>query len=193
MTPEIYLVRHGETEWNRDARIQGRRDSPLTALGRDQARRIGQLLARRGLAGTPVSASPLGRVQATLAIIGEQVALGPVSLDPRLAEVALGCWEGLTAAEIRAAYPTLVADAPKHGWGFRSPDGETFDAAAIRVTAWLAERQEPVIALAHGMLGRVLRSVYTGMPADAAMADPLGQDVVWHFHDGTMSVLKAGE
>lgn len=115
MTPEIYLVRHGETEWNRDARIQGRRDSPLTALGRDQARRIGQLLADLGLAGLPVSASPLGRVQTTLAIIGEHLALGPVTLDPRLAEVALGCWEGLTAAEIRAAYPALVADAPKHG------------------------------------------------------------------------------
>jgi probable phosphoglycerate mutase len=193
MTPEIYLIRHGETEWNRDSRIQGRRDSPLTARGREQARRIGQRLATLGLAGLPVSASPLGRVQATLAIIGEQVVLGPVRLDARLSEVALGCWEGLTANEIRAAYPDLVADAPQHGWGFRSPDGETFDAVATRVTAWLGEQTTPVIALAHGMLGRVLRAVYTGMPADAAMADPLGQDVVWHFHDGAMSVLKAGE
>lgn len=190
MSAEIYLIRHGETEWNRDSRIQGRRDSPLTALGREQARRTGQMLATLGLAGMPVSASPLGRVQATLAIIGEQVKLGPVTLDPRLSEVALGAWEGLTNTEIRAAYPALVAGASEHGWGFRSPDGETFDAVAARVRAWLAEQRAPVIALAHGMLGRVLRAVYVGMPADAAMAEPLGQDVVWHFHDGGMSVLR---
>lgn len=190
MNAEIYLIRHGETEWNRESRIQGRRDSPLTDLGREQARRTGQMLATLGLAGLPVSASPLGRVQATLAIVAEQVALGPVTIDARLKEVALGSWEGLTHAEIRAGYPALVADAPQYGWGFRSPDGETFDAVAERVRSWLAERQAPVIALAHGMLGRVLRSVYTGMPPDEAMADPLGQDVVWHFRDGAMTVLR---
>ncbi len=192
MRAEIYLIRHGETEWNRDSRIQGQRDSPLTPLGREQARRTGQLLATLGLAGLPVAASPLGRVQATLAILGEQVALGPITLDPRLSEVALGSWEGLTSTEIRAAYPALVDGVSEHGWGFRSPDGERFDAVAARVRAWLAEQHQPVIAVAHGMLGRVLRSVYTGLPADQAMAEPLRQDVVWHFHDGTMSVLAVG-
>ena len=190
MSAEIYLVRHGETEWNRDSRIQGQRDSPLTALGREQARRTGRMLAELGLAGLPVSASPLGRVQATLAILGREVALGPVTLDPRLREVALGSWEGMTNTEIRAAYPTLVAGVTEHGWGFRSPDGETFDAVAARVKAWLAERRAPVIAVAHGMLGRVLRSVYTGMPPDRAMAEPLAQNVVWHFCDGAMTVLQ---
>jgi len=192
MSAEIYLIRHGETEWNREARIQGRRDSPLTALGREQARRTGLMLRDLGLAGLPVSASPLGRVQATLAIIGEQVPLGPITQDARLAEVALGSWEGMTNVEIHAAYPAVVAGASPHGWGFRAPDGEPFDAVAARVNAWLAEQNAPVIALAHGMVGRVLRSVYTGMPREDAMADPLGQDVVWHFRSGAMSVLRVG-
>lgn len=186
---DIYLVRHGETEWNSAARLQGRMDSPLTPRGRAQARAAGRALARLGLAGLPLWVSPLGRAMATAAILAEEVALGPVTVEPRLQEVGLGAWEGLTCDAIAAAHPDLVAGFTGHGFGFLCPDGEGFDRAAARVSAWLAERQGPCIAVAHGMVGRVLRAVCTGMPRERAIAEPLPQDVIWHFQGAEMTVL----
>jgi probable phosphoglycerate mutase len=189
MTPDIYLVRHGQTEWNRDARLQGQLDSPLTPRGRAQARAAGRAMARLGLAGVPLSVSPLGRARATAALLAEEVALGPVVVEPRLQEVALGSWEGLTCEAIAAAHPDLVNGWSGHGYGFLCPDGEGYDRAAARVSAWLAEQKEPRIAVAHGMIGRVLRAVCTGLPRERAMAEPLPQNVIWRFHDGEMTVL----
>lgn len=186
---DIFLVRHGETEWNRAARLQGQQDSPLTARGRAQARAAGRALARIGAAGLPVWVSPLGRARASAAILGEEVALGPLTLEPRLREVGLGSWEGLTCAAIAAAYPALVEGWSGHGFGFLCPDGEGYDRAAARVSAWLEERDGPCVAVAHGMIGRVLRAVCTGLPRAQAMSEALPQDVIWHFHDGAMTVI----
>jgi probable phosphoglycerate mutase len=188
-TPEIYLVRHGETEWNRSHRIQGSLDSPLTELGREQAQRSGRTLARLGLAGLPVSLSPLGRTRATAAILAGEVAFGPVTVEPRLRELALGSWEGLTFAQVQARFPALLEGTTQHTWYFQAPDGESFEAARNRVGGWLGEQTGPVIAVAHGMIGRVLRARYLDLPREQALAYPLGQDVIWHFRDGGMAVL----
>jgi probable phosphoglycerate mutase len=189
MAAEIYLVRHGQTQWNRDHRIQGRLDSPLTELGREQAKRTGQALARLGLAGLPVAMSPLGRTRATTEILAGQVALGPVTAEPRLMELALGSWEGMTFAQIQARFPALLEGTTPHTWYFRSPDGEGFDAGRVRVAGWLREQTGPVLAVAHGMIGRVMRSLYLDLPRDQAQAEPLAQDVIWQFHEGRMTVL----
>lgn len=194
MASEIYLVRHGQTEWNREDRMQGQGDSPLTARGEEQVRAIGRMLAARGLSGLPAWVSPLGRTRATAALLAEEMALGPVTVEPRLQEIALGSWEGITATEIAVTYPAVVGTTPRAVWGFLCPDGEGFAAGARRIEAWLRDCQAPtVIAVAHGMIGRVLRSVYTGMAPEDAMAEILPQDVVWHFHDGTMTVLPVDE
>ena len=190
MAAEIYLVRHGETEWNRDRRIQGRLDSPLTPRGRQQARRIGRILAAKGIGPLPVSVSPLGRTRATAEILAEEMALGPVTVEPRLMELSLGSWDGLTFDQVKACLPALVDGATAHSWYFRAPDGEGFLSASGRVGAWLAEQNEPVIAIAHGMVGRVLRSLYLKLPFEEVMAEPLPQDVVWHFRHGRMTVLS---
>lgn len=191
MNAEIYLVRHGETEWNRAARLQGQLDSPLTERGRAQARAAGRTMARLGLAGAPISVSPLGRARATAALLAEEVTLGPITYEPRLQEVALGGWEGLTCEAIAAAHPQLVNGWSGHGYGFLSPDGEGFDRAAARVEAWLAEQEGRRVAVAHGMIGRVLRAVCTGIPRERAMAEPLPQNVIWRFRDGEMTVFPA--
>ncbi|MDR3673396.1 MAG: histidine phosphatase family protein [Holophaga sp.] len=189
MATEIYLVRHGQTEWNRDSRAQGRLDSPLTALGREQARHTGRALARLGLAGLPVAMSPLGRTRATTAILAEEVALGPVTEEPRLMELALGSWEGMTLGEIQARFARLLEGSTEHTWYFRAPDGESFDSARIRVGGWLREQTGPVLAVAHGMVGRALRAIYLDLPWEQAQAEPLAQNVIWHFHDGKLTVL----
>jgi len=192
MNPVIYLVRHGETEWNRDDRMQGQCDSPLTARGREQVRANGRMLAAMGIADLPTWVSPLGRTRATVALLAEEMKLGPITFEPRLQEIALGSWEGLTAAEIAATHGDVVGNAERALWGFLSPDGEGFDAGAARIGEWLRERREPaVIAVAHGMVGRVLRSLCTGLSRDQAMAAQVPQDVVWCFQDGGMTVLSA--
>ena len=94
----IILWRHGETDANRSLRIQGSIDIPLNERGRAQARASAQQLAQFNP--SKIYASSLGRAQQTA---GELAALAqvPVQIDPRLAERAYGCWEGLTAEEIK--------------------------------------------------------------------------------------------
>ena len=98
----LYLVRHGETEWNRQRRMQGRLDSRLTPEGRAHARMHGRLLARETVGHMIVS--PLGRTRETAELILEGCEM-PVTYDERLVERHCGEWEGLTIDEIAAAFP----------------------------------------------------------------------------------------
>jgi broad specificity phosphatase PhoE len=92
----LLLVRHGETDWNAEGRLQGQTDRPLSELGRRQARRLAEDLPREQL--EAIYSSDLARARETAEIVGERVGL-PVELDPNLREKDWGTWEGLTAAE----------------------------------------------------------------------------------------------
>ena len=184
MTAEVFLVRHGETEWNVTGRFQGRLDSHLTVRGRDQAARLGRILAR-ALAGRPcppMHVSPLGRTRDTADIVRRCVpGLGPSAIEPRLREVSTGAWDGLTRAEIDAGWPGLLDGASRYDWYFRAPDGEPYEAALRRVGAWLDNLDGPVIAVSHGLFGRLVRGAWLGLPADDMLSLPVPQDVVWHL------------
>jgi broad specificity phosphatase PhoE len=93
---ELLLVRHGETDWNAEGRLQGHTDRPLSDYGREQARRLADDLEGEALEG--LYASDLARARETAEIVGEQLGL-PVVLDPDLREKDWGNWEGLTAVE----------------------------------------------------------------------------------------------
>ena len=101
-----YLVRHGETEWNVEARMQGRLDSRLTARGREQAVRTGEVLARLGV--DHVFASPLGRVRETLALIAPNLPVA-AQFDDRLMEWSAGDWSGRRYADIEREVPEEFA------------------------------------------------------------------------------------
>nr|WP_321457935.1 histidine phosphatase family protein [uncultured Cohaesibacter sp.] len=190
MTPTIYLVRHGETEWNRDDRMQGQQDSLLTAQGRKQAKRAGQALARMGLANLPTWISPLGRAVATAALIAEEVELGPVALEPRIREVGLGSWEGWTGDEIASRHGKDLTGIPRMAWGFHSPDGEGFEAAALRVRQWLGERREKtLVVITHGMIGRVFRSLLADVPPEISMVSNVPQNAIWRLSQGSLTEL----
>jgi 2,3-bisphosphoglycerate-dependent phosphoglycerate mutase len=90
------LVRHGETDWNADGRLQGQTDRPLSDFGRQQARRLADELATEDF--EAIYSSDLARARETAEIVGARVGL-PVELDPDLREKDWGTWEGLTAAE----------------------------------------------------------------------------------------------
>ena len=97
MVPDLWVMRHGETEWNVAGRLQGRSDSALTARGRAQAARQARLVA--AIRGKRVS-SPQGRAcdSARIVFAGQAFAT-----DPRLAEICIGDWTGRSAAALRRA------------------------------------------------------------------------------------------
>lgn len=98
----VYLIRHGQTEWNAEGRWQGQLDVPLSANGYAQAQALAEHLANVGLCA--VYASDLGRAAETGRVIAEASGAS-LSLDPRLRELHLGIFQGLTYSEIRERYP----------------------------------------------------------------------------------------
>lgn len=150
------LVRHGETDWNRQRRIQGSTDIPLNATGRDQARRAGRLLA--GRAWSRIVASPLSRAAETATLIAQEARLGDPEFDRTFVERHYGEAEGLTGAELDERFPE----------GVEVPGRETREAVAERVLEGLhrlaAEHPgESIIVVAHGgVIRSVLESVAPG-------------------------------
>ena len=144
------MVRHGETDWNRDNRFQGHADPPLNATGRAQARALATELNDRSFAAAHTS--PLRRAAETAAILAGALRLEPVP-DASLKEVDVGSWSGLTRTEVERRFPAGFTRWLEygHGWG----DGETYDELGARVVSGLvdiAERHpgEDVLAVTHG-------------------------------------------
>ncbi len=180
----VYLVRHGQTEFNAAGRYQGRLDSPLTALGRSQAARVGSLLATLTGPGARLVSSPLGRAMATAAIIAERAGLPAAFTDGRLAEISLGSWDGMTDEDIEFASPGARKGTDRWNWHFSSPDGERYEQVAARAGAWLSEAvaaNAPLIAVSHGVTGRVIRGLHAGLPREEALKLDVPQDAVFRL------------
>jgi broad specificity phosphatase PhoE len=189
----ILLLRHGETEWNLERRYQGRFDSPLTQRGIAQARAIGRLLATvPDAASAAIIASPQARARRTAEIILEQLsAPGGLHLDDRLRELSFGSWDGLTYGDVAKRSPAIFDGDGRYDWYFRSPDGESYDAFAARIGAWLGEQNDaaPIIFVAHGLVSRVLRGLYAGLPRALALTLPVPQDRIYRLSNGAIEQL----
>jgi len=183
----IYLVRHGQTEFNRERRIQGHVDSPLTELGVRQAHAVGRLLRDliREPMGWRIVSSPLGRAHATAQIVAGKLGGLPVELDERLKEMSWGAHDGRLRSELEAEHPETFG---KTGWAFDAGSGETYEAVAERVGDWLAslppEPERRVIAVSHGISGRVLRGLYADLPRNLAGQQDVPQDAVYLLQHG---------
>ena len=189
----IILVRHGETFWNRERRIQGHTESDLTPLGERQAEAMAGLVAdlvrRDGAEGWRLVASPIGRAQRTAAAVARATGLTPET-DARLAEICCGEWEGQLWADIAARQP---ADIDRSEWFFRAPGGETFEDIHHRASSWLADLpDEPgrkIIAVSHGVWGRVLRGAYAGLDRRETLQQDVPQDAVFRLQNGQIERL----
>ena len=150
MPTTIVLVRHGETDWNRDSRFQGRADPPLNDTGRVQARALAAALSTESFAAAYTS--PLRRAVETAAILAEESGVGAVP-DGSLMEVDVGSWSGLTRTEVEARFPEGFARWIEYGHGW--DDGETYDELGTRVVAGLLNigarhLDVAVLAVTHG-------------------------------------------
>ncbi len=188
----VYLLRHGETEWNRVGRVQGHLDSPLTARGCEQARRAGATLATL-LENEPpflLLASPLGRAEASARLILE--ALGPTvkewRTDDRLREISWGRWEGLTRTEIAAREPELWSWREADRWRHPPPEGESHAMLADRARSWLESVADlpRLIVVGHGAWGRALRGVYQDLRPEQIDALDEPQDALFRLAAGTV-------
>ncbi|MCB1488478.1 MAG: histidine phosphatase family protein [Bauldia sp.] len=191
MPPTIVFLRHGETDWNVEGRLQGQRDIPLNDKGRGQAKRNGKaiLAAIPDIAGYDFVASPLERSRETMEIARLAMGLDPSAyhLDDRLREITFGDWEGFTTEELRQQDPAQVAAREKDKWGFLPPGGESYRLLSERVEDWLAGIRRPTMAVSHGGVGRVLRRYLLDLDPQAAVTMPFPQDQAMLILNGTDS------
>lgn len=164
---QIYVVRHGETEWSVAGKHTGRTDVPLTSTGRDQALDLG-----RRIAGHPfalVLTSPLARAAETARLAGCPAAIP----DDDLVEWDYGDFEGRTTADIRAQDPDWTI------WTGPWPNGETASDVAARADRVIARCLDPSVTgdallFAHGHVLRVLTARWLGMAPDGGAHFALG-------------------
>jgi len=180
-----YLVRHGETEWNAESRMQGQLDSRLTPRGRDHALGSGRLLARLGV--DAAFASPLGRVRETVDIMSATLPLH-VEFDDRLKEWSAGDWSGALHADIPVRWPTEWAAWDADRYSTRSPGGESFGDVAARAQAFVDDTATvpgPRIAvIAHGFFNRALSGVLLSLTPRQTIAIRQPNDTVIRIVDG---------
>lgn len=184
----IWLVRHGQTAFNAEGRIQGARDSALTALGVEQGQRLGLTLGGIAPKDVRIVASPLGRTQHTARLIRKAGGFtADIETDARLAEISLGAWDGLLKDDIRELAPEYDAGPKRWSWFFDAPGGDSYDAMTERLGAWLEEARAfggPMIAVSHGVAGRILRGLFLQLPREEALMLEIPQDACFAMRDG---------
>jgi len=193
----IYLLRHGETEWNTQKRKQGHRNSPLTERGCTQAAENGRRLKPRVSIDRPLAviSSPLGRAMQTASKVVEVLGLSPniIECEDRLMECSFGLWEGLAEAEIKRQFPHEWAARSLDRWNTSAPDGESYADVNARVSAWYRElsREETTIVVCHGLTSRVFRGIYLGLSEQEIFELSEPQDGFFELRDG-VSIFVEG-
>jgi len=193
--PVLYYVRHGETDFNVEARLQGRRDTVLNGRGRRQAAECGGLLRdlfardNRNPADFDYVASPLRRARETMELLRATLGLDPHSyaIDDRLMEIAYGEWEGLTLPEIDARMPGMLAQREQDKWDFAPPGGESYRSLTDRVSEWYEGLTQDTAVAAHGGGVRALMALFGLLPREQATHAQIAQGVVYVFANGKMA------
>ena len=196
MTPfpfRLIFVRHGETSYNAENRLQGQRDIPLDPHGRDQASVIGKTL--RASLGEEIDrleaagaffASPLSRARETMELARAAMGLPPkrYRLDPVLKEISFGEWEGLTWAEVKARDPNGLKARRADKWRFAPPGGESYAMLAERLKPWLASLTGDAFIVAHGGVARAFMTLIAGVAPEVAAEAPIAQGRAIVFDKG---------
>jgi broad specificity phosphatase PhoE len=181
VTTELYLVRHGETDWNRRHRVQGLTDIPLNATGRKQARAAGELLSRRTWDG--IYTSPLSRATETATIIAGETGLGSPRPVDALVERNYGEAEGLNFAEIDRRYPNRS----------EVPGQESREAVVARVVPALRELVathpgESLIVVSHG--GAIRAVLMAADPTKTHGMITNGSVHSFRFEEGELRLIR---
>ena len=191
----IYLCRHSETEWNREGRLQGHKNSELTEHGRAQAFNMGRVLRRQidDIEAFTLLCSPLTRTKQTAEIICDVIGRSyeEIRFDDRLKEISWGDWEGHTRTEIENKWPGIYDRRREDKWQFQPPNGESYALLSNRVQKWLADTSEDdkLIVVSHGAAGRAIRGVYCKMEEGAAIGLSEPQDAFFCLSKGDIQEI----
>ena len=193
--PVLYYVRHGETDFNIQGRLQGRRDTILNAHGRRQAAECGILMSdlfsrdHRQPQDFKYVSSPLMRARETMEILRATLGLEAhdYEIDPRLLEIAYGDWEGLTLPEIEAHSAGVLTRREDDKWDFAPPGGESYRELADRIGNWYSSLTADTVVAAHGGGVRALMAILNIVPEEQATRAQIEQGVVYVFADSKMS------
>lgn len=187
--PLIYYIRHGETDWNVEGRLQGRKDIPLNARGRAQATQCGAILrdlfAKQGVDAAMLDfvSSPLQRARQTMELARPLLGLDAQGyrVEHRLMEISFGDWEGFTIAQLRTRDPPGIAAREHDKWHFVPPGGESYKTVAGRMRDWYDGLARDTVVTAHGGTARGLMAMLgIAKPAAAPLLD-IAQGVVYMF------------
>jgi broad specificity phosphatase PhoE len=178
---DVFLARHGETEWNVVGRRQGRLDSPLTAKGRLD---VGDVAARiRSVPIDAVASSPLGRAVTTAAMFGDALSV-EVHIVDNLAEIDHGLWTGLTDEEVDTRFPggREIRSANLYTW--RYPEGESYEDADHRAAKALGNvfdlGGQRLLIVSHAMIGRMLLKNLLDLSVEDVLGRPQPHHLVRH-------------
>jgi probable phosphoglycerate mutase len=182
--PELYILRHGETRWNAENRMQGGLNSPLTAKGEVDAARQGEILRDLDLTGFAFLSSPQGRAMQTAGIALAEVA-GMIRTDDRLREIGVGDWSG----RLRDELPMPEGKDPFMAQYEIAPNGEGFAALEARCVDFLRDLRGPTVVVTHGITSRMIRSIVAGDGAVSVATVHGGQGCVYHLKNGVQNLL----
>ncbi len=196
--PDLYVLRHGQTDWNAEGRLQGATDVPLNEVGRAQAKRNGEALAAHlpDPSALRYAASPLKRASETLAIARAAMGLeaDDFERDERLMEARFGSWEGRLMREIASEEPDDWEAARRDRWNVTPPGpegtAESFKTLAARVETFLCERFHAgtgdMLVATHGGTMRVIRVLFGESAPEIVGTLDTPQDKVLRIRDGAM-------
>ncbi|WP_370645761.1 histidine phosphatase family protein [Ruegeria sp. Ofav3-42] len=196
VSPTIFLLRHGETEWNSRKRRQGRRNSLLTKRGVAQAVTCAKRLRHRisSCHSLTTISSPLGRAAQTASIVVEELGLPPetIEYETSLMECSFGQWEGLTENEIKRRFPQEWEARCADRWNCPAPGGESYADVHRRVSEWYLGKSfdGPVIIVGHGLTSRVFRGIYLGLSPQEVFALNEPQDGFIKLRDGHSTLIE---
>ena len=193
----LYVVRHGQTDWNRAGRYQGHVDIALNNHGRWQAVRNGMALATHfasiGMAPgkSGFVSSPLQRASETARLIRQARSLSPDDIhhDDGFVEAAYGNWEGLTLAQAREHFPDDFPRRRANRLEFAPHGGESFAQLTERVMARLKALTASTVLVCHGGVVKVIFGAYMGLSARQSLSLDIRQDRVFWFRPGKVDYI----
>ena len=192
----IYVIRHGQTDWNAQRRLQGQKDIPMNSTGLEQARQNG--IALQDILGDRIDefdfvASPLGRTRATMEIVRTAMGLPPLAYrtDPRLVEISFGDWEGSTLKELKATQRERVQERNASKWDFIPPGdaAESYEILSWRTGSWLNSVDRPTVCVTHGGVIRTLFKLIADLPKSTASEGEIPQDRIVRIETAERTII----
>ncbi|PZO78929.1 MAG: histidine phosphatase family protein [Mesorhizobium amorphae] len=190
--PLTFIVRHGETAWNHEGRLQGQSDTDINARGRAQATANGEHLGRLiGQAETfSFVSSPMRRTRETMERLRTAMGLDPHAYrtDERLRELSFGDWQGFSYDELEAREPGITAERQADKWRFVPPGegAESYAGLLERVAPAILELRQPTVCVTHGGVIRTLFVMSGTLTPDEASTTGIPQDRLLRLEGGRL-------